>query len=87
MRLAARLGVTKGGFHGCFAGRPRLLEEMLDEWERRFTVGVLAQADAEGGELSATDAFHHVDLAAFVTDPDEVEARSTCCSPSRSAAR
>lgn len=116
--LAARLGVTKGGFYGYFAGRPQLLEEMLDEWERRFTVEILARAQAEGGdaaeqlrrvgELSATDEFHHVDLAvrawarfdatvaerlrrvdtrrmdflrahvaAFVADPDEVEARAT----------
>ena len=71
--LAARLGVTKGGFYGYFAGRPQLLAEMLDEWERRFTADVLARADAEGGdpaeqlrragELSAGEEFHRVDLA------------------------
>jgi len=71
--LAAELGVTKGGFYGYFKGRPQLLEEMLDEWERRFTEEILAQAVSEGGdarqqlrrvgELSATNDFHRVDLA------------------------
>lgn len=70
--LAARLGVTKGGFYGYFEGRPQLLAEMLDEWERRFTEDILAQAVAEGGdareqlrrvgELSSTNDFHRVDL-------------------------
>ncbi|WP_231618673.1 TetR/AcrR family transcriptional regulator [Nonomuraea sp. SBT364] len=115
--LAATLGVTKGGFYGYFDGRPALLAEMLDEWERRCTRELIAQADAEGGDaaarirrvgqLSFSEDFHRVDLAvrawahhdeavaarlrridnermdflrtmfgAFVTDPDEVEARS-----------
>lgn len=116
--LAANLGVTKGGFYGYFDGRPNLLDEMLDEWERRFTDEILAHAASDGGdarerlrrvgELSATSDFHRVDLAVrawagfddvvakrllrvdnlrmdflraqfgeFVSDPDEVEARST----------
>jgi len=71
--LAAQLGVTKGGFYGYFKGRPQLLEEMLDEWERRFTEEILAQAVSAGGdarqqlarvgELSSTNDFHRVDLA------------------------
>lgn len=115
--LAAHLGVTKGGFYGYFDGRPALLAEMLDEWERRCTREILARADDEGGDpaerirrvarLSFSDDLHRIDLAvrawarhdeavaarlrridnermgflrrmfgAFVTDPDEVEARS-----------
>nr|WP_245562719.1 TetR/AcrR family transcriptional regulator [Nocardia araoensis] len=116
--LAAQLGVTKGGFYGYFDGRPALLTEMLDEWERRCTTAVLGQAEAEGGDaadrirragrLTFTEDLHRIDLAvrawarhdesvatrlrridnermtflrrmfgAFITDPDEVEARST----------
>ncbi|MFF8846298.1 TetR/AcrR family transcriptional regulator [Streptomyces sp. NPDC015127] len=115
--LAARLGVTKGGFYGYFDGRPALLAEMLDEWERRCTREVLAQVGAEGGdaaemirrvgELTFSEDFHRIDLAVrawarhdeavaarlrridnermdflrtmfgtFLTDPDEIEARS-----------
>ena len=48
--LAARLGVTKGGFYGHFADRPALLGAMLDEWERRCTDAVLAEVEAEGGD-------------------------------------
>jgi AcrR family transcriptional regulator len=116
--LAAELGVTKGGFYGYFDGRPALLTEMLDEWERRCTKAVIAQADAEGGtpadrirrvgQLTYSEDFQRIDLAirawahhdrsvaarlhaidnermdflrkmfgTFVTDPDEIEARST----------
>jgi AcrR family transcriptional regulator len=116
--LAAELGVTKGGFYGHFDGRPALLTEMLDEWERRSTKEVIAQADAEGGDaaerlrrvlrLTFSEDLHRIDLAVrawarhdesvavrlrridnermeflrrmfgtFITDPDEIEARST----------
>ncbi|MET0235002.1 MAG: TetR/AcrR family transcriptional regulator [Kibdelosporangium sp.] len=116
--LAAELGVTKGGFYGHFDGRPALLGELLDEWERRCTKEILARVEAEGGDaaerirrvgqLTFTDDLHRIDLAirawartdqgvaarlrridnermdflrtmfgAFITDPDEVEARST----------
>ncbi|MEV4164269.1 TetR/AcrR family transcriptional regulator [Nonomuraea dietziae] len=71
--LAARLGVTKGGFYGYFNGRPALLAEMLDEWERRCTREIIAQVDAEGGDaverirragqLSFSEGFHRIDLA------------------------
>ncbi|MFD1930132.1 MULTISPECIES: TetR/AcrR family transcriptional regulator [Nonomuraea] len=116
--LASRLGVTKGGFYGYFDGRPALLAEMLDEWERRCTREVLAQVAAEGGDaaerirrvgqLTFSEDLHRIDLAVrawarhdqsvaarlrridnermdflrkmfgtFITDPDEIEARST----------
>ena len=116
--LAAELGVTKGGFYGYFDGRPALLAEMLDEWERRCTKEVLAQVEAEGGdaaerirrvgELTFSEDFHRIDLAVrawarhdqsvatrlrridnermeflrkmfgtYITNPDEIEARST----------
>ncbi|MDE3725035.1 TetR/AcrR family transcriptional regulator [Nocardiopsis sp. N85] len=71
--LAAELGVTKGGFYGYFAGRPALLAELLDEWERRCTDDVLARVEAEGGdpveklrragELTFSDELHRIDLA------------------------
>ncbi|WP_328808178.1 TetR/AcrR family transcriptional regulator [Nonomuraea antri] len=71
--LATALGVTKGGFYGYFDGRPALLAEMLDEWERRCTRELIAQADAEGGDaaetirragqLSFSEDLHRIDLA------------------------
>lgn len=117
-KLATGLGVTKGGFYGYFADRTAFLNELLDEWERRSTDDVIAQAEAEGGDATAKirragaltfsakllpvdlavrswsrhDAavaarLRRVDntridylrsnFAAFVDDPDEVEARST----------
>lgn len=116
--LATELGVTKGGFYGHFDGRSAFLREMLDEWERRCTKEVIAQAHAEGddaadrirraGRLTFSEDLHRIDLAirawahhdqsvatrlrridnermqflrkmfgAFITDPDEIEARST----------
>ncbi|NYI05298.1 TetR/AcrR family transcriptional regulator [Allostreptomyces psammosilenae] len=116
--LAAELGVTKGGFYGYFDGRPALLAEMLDEWERRCTLDVLARVESESGDpverirragqLTFSADLHRIDLAvrewarqdpevaerlrridnarmdflramfaAFIADPDEVEARST----------
>ncbi|TDO30659.1 hypothetical protein EV643_13641 [Kribbella sp. VKM Ac-2527] len=110
--------MTKGGFYGYFDGRPALLTEMLDEWERRCTKEVIAQVDAEGGDgaerirragqLTFSEDLHRIDLAVrawahhdqsvatrlrridnermeflrkmfstFITDPDEIEARST----------
>jgi AcrR family transcriptional regulator len=48
--LAARLGVTKGGFYGYFPNRAALLAEMLDEWERRTTDDVIARIEEEGGD-------------------------------------
>ncbi|OXM72620.1 TetR family transcriptional regulator [Amycolatopsis sp. KNN50.9b] len=114
--LAARLGVTKGGFYGYFDGRPALLAEMLDEWERRCTKEILATVAGDDvveqyrrvGRLSFSEDLHRIDLAvrawarhddsvaerlrridnermdflrkvfgSFLTDPDEIEARST----------
>jgi AcrR family transcriptional regulator len=116
--LATALGVTKGGFYGYFDGRPTLLTEMLDEWERRCTREVVAQVDLEGGDaaerlrrvgqLTSSEDLQRIDLAvrawarhdpsvatrlrridnvrmdflrkifgSFITDADEIEARST----------
>ena len=71
--LAAKLGVTKGGFYGHFEGRAGLLAEMLDEWERRCTNEVLATVAAEGGDgaeqirrvgqLTFSEKLHRLDLA------------------------
>ena len=51
--LAAALGVTKGGFYWHFAGRPALLDALLDTWERRSTDDVLEQVEEAGGDARA----------------------------------
>ena len=71
--LAARLGVTKGGFYGYFANRDALLDRMLAEWERRSTDEAIAVAEEEGrsvretmqlaGALTFSDALLPIDLA------------------------
>jgi AcrR family transcriptional regulator len=48
--LARALGVTKGGFYGYFDGRPALLEEMLDAWERAVIDEVERRVESEGGD-------------------------------------
>jgi AcrR family transcriptional regulator len=48
--LARFLGVTKGGFYWHFDDRRALLDEMLDEWERRSVDEVIAAIEAEGGD-------------------------------------
>ncbi|MBK8214483.1 MAG: TetR/AcrR family transcriptional regulator [Myxococcales bacterium] len=44
--LAARLGVTKGSFYWHFRDRAALLDALLEDWERRATLGVIARVDA-----------------------------------------
>lgn len=48
--LARALGVTKGGFYWHFNGRPALLDEMLDAWERAVIDEVERRVDSEGGD-------------------------------------
>jgi AcrR family transcriptional regulator len=48
--LARALGVTKGGFYWHFDGRPALLEEMLDAWERAVIDEVERRVESEGGD-------------------------------------
>jgi AcrR family transcriptional regulator len=48
--LAQALGVSRGGFYWQFAGRPELLEAMLDTWERATTEEVVERLDREGGD-------------------------------------
>jgi AcrR family transcriptional regulator len=48
--LARSLGVTKGGFYWHFDDRRALLDEMLEEWERRSVDEVIAAIEAEGGD-------------------------------------
>jgi AcrR family transcriptional regulator len=69
--LAAKLGVTKGGFYGHFDGRAALLTEMLDEWERRSTTEVIARATAEGGD--AADRIRLVGRLTFSEDPHPLD--------------
>jgi AcrR family transcriptional regulator len=51
--LAARLGVSKGGFYWHFKDRAALLEEMLDSWEQSVVVDVIAEVESEPGESRA----------------------------------
>ena len=51
--LAQTLGVTKGGFYWHFDGRPALLEEMLDTWERVVVDEVIERVEAGGGDARA----------------------------------
>jgi len=47
---ARPLGVTEGGFRGCFRAREALLTEMLDTWERAVTDDVIEQTESGGGD-------------------------------------
>jgi AcrR family transcriptional regulator len=51
--LAARLGVSKGGFYWHFEDRAALLDEMLDDWEQSVVGDVIAQVENEPGEPRA----------------------------------
>src|SRR5215216_5481217 len=51
--LAQALGVTKGGFYWHFDGRPALLEEMLDTWERVGVDEVIERVESAGGDARA----------------------------------
>jgi AcrR family transcriptional regulator len=51
--LAARLGVSKGGFYWHFADRRALLEEMLDSWEQAGTEDVIAHIDGQPADPRA----------------------------------
>src|SRR4051794_41591561 len=48
--LAQALGVSKGGFYWHFDGRPALLEEMLDAWERVGVDEPINVVEAGGGD-------------------------------------
>jgi AcrR family transcriptional regulator len=52
-KLAEALGVTKGGFYWHFDGRPALLEEMLDAWERLVIDEAIERVEAGGGDARA----------------------------------
>jgi AcrR family transcriptional regulator len=51
--LAQALGVTKGGFYWHFDGRPALLGEMLDTWERLMFDEVIERVERNGGDARA----------------------------------
>ena len=51
--LAQALGVTKGGFYWHFDGRPALLQEMLDTWERLVVDEAIDRVEAGGGDARA----------------------------------
>jgi AcrR family transcriptional regulator len=52
-KLADALGVTKGGFYWHFDGRPALLEEMLDAWERLVIDEAIERVEEGGGDARA----------------------------------
>ena len=47
--LAARIGVTKGGFYGHFSDRQALLDAMLDRWRTDSVDDVLDAVERVGG--------------------------------------
>jgi AcrR family transcriptional regulator len=49
-KLAAALGVTKGGFYWHFEHRNALLDEMLDAWERLVIDEAIERVEAGGGD-------------------------------------
>lgn len=51
--LAARLGVSKGGFYWHFADRRALLDELLDSWERAVLDDVIARIESQPAEPRA----------------------------------
>ena len=51
--LAARLGVSKGGFYWHFADRQALLDEALDSWEQAGTDDVIARIEGGPGDPGA----------------------------------
>ncbi len=44
--LARSLGVTKGGFYWHFPDRPAFVERVLDRWEQRAVVDVIARVES-----------------------------------------
>ncbi len=48
--LAKALGVTRGGFYWHFENRRKLLDEMLDHWERTSLEEVIERVEAGGGD-------------------------------------
>ena len=65
--LAARLGVTKGGFYWHFKDRSALIEEMLEGWEQSVVGDVIAQVESEPEEPRAK-LRHLFELAAASPD-------------------
>ena len=70
--LAARLGVSKGGFYWHFKDRSALLEEMLDSWEQTVVGDVIAQIESEP-EAPRDKLRHLFELAASAPDLLPVE--------------
>lgn len=70
--LAARLGVSKGGFYWHFKDRRALLEEMLDSWEEKVVSNVIAQIESEPEEPRAK-LRHLFEMAASAPDLLPVE--------------
>jgi AcrR family transcriptional regulator len=65
--LAARLGVSKGGFYWHFKDRAALIEEMLESWEKSVVADVIAELESEPEEPRAR-LRHLFELAAAASD-------------------
>ncbi|HYH53041.1 MAG TPA: TetR/AcrR family transcriptional regulator [Solirubrobacterales bacterium] len=65
--LAARLGVSKGGFYWHFKDRPALIEEMLESWEQSVVGDVIAEVESEPEDPRAR-LRHLFELAASSSD-------------------
>ena len=64
--LAKAQGVTKGGFYGYFDGRPALLDEMLDAWERISVDEVIDRIESAGGDVR--ERLRHLSTLAGTSD-------------------
>ena len=72
--LAARLGVSKGGFYWHFDDREALIEEMLDAWEKAVVEDVIARVESEPVDPRAK-LQHLFELAPSVDFPVELAIR------------
>lgn len=70
--LAARLGVSKGGFYWHFKNRAALLEAMLDHWEQSVVADVVAEVESSAGDPRAK-LRHLFEMAATAPDLLPVE--------------
>src|SRR5947209_11192144 len=52
-RIAHRLGVSRGSFHGYFANRAAYLEALLDAWEQAAIDDVIAQVDRMDADVDS----------------------------------
>lgn len=52
MKIARTLGVTKGSFYWHFSNQDAFEQALVEEWERRHTLQVVADVEAGGGDAA-----------------------------------